>query len=231
MRPHRAERRPMDQDTVTSHCSRDVVAERAGAERRPLRCVHELFEEQAASRPDATAVVCGETRLTYAELDRERSAPDGGADTVAGHRCAAGDLAYVIYTSGSTGRPKGVMVEHGSLGDHVRTIRERFQLGPADRVLHSASPAFDLSLEEVLPTLASGATLVIRGGEVWTPADLLARTRQERLTLLNLTPAYWHEVVMALEREPRADLSSVRLLVARGEGGRPHELAPRPPLR
>src|SRR5690348_13170057 len=34
------------------------------------RCVHELVEEQAARRPEATAVVVGERSLTYAELDR-----------------------------------------------------------------------------------------------------------------------------------------------------------------
>jgi amino acid adenylation domain-containing protein len=33
------------------------------------RCVHELFEEQAAQAPDAVAVVCGGERLTYAELN------------------------------------------------------------------------------------------------------------------------------------------------------------------
>ncbi|HLM55062.1 MAG TPA: amino acid adenylation domain-containing protein [Pyrinomonadaceae bacterium] len=33
------------------------------------RCVHELFEEQAAAKPDAVALVCGGERLTYAQLD------------------------------------------------------------------------------------------------------------------------------------------------------------------
>jgi amino acid adenylation domain-containing protein len=33
------------------------------------RCVHELFEEQAAQAPEAVAVVCGGERLTYAELN------------------------------------------------------------------------------------------------------------------------------------------------------------------
>ncbi len=34
------------------------------------RCLHEVFAEQAARRPGAEAVVCGEDRLTYGELDR-----------------------------------------------------------------------------------------------------------------------------------------------------------------
>ncbi|GAA0280040.1 hypothetical protein GCM10010302_17240 [Streptomyces polychromogenes] len=47
-----------------------VLADCAGAERElPARTLAELLEEQAARTPDATAVVFGETSLTYRELD------------------------------------------------------------------------------------------------------------------------------------------------------------------
>ena len=36
----------------------------------PVRCVHELFEEQARRTPEAEAVVCDEQRLSYGELNR-----------------------------------------------------------------------------------------------------------------------------------------------------------------
>ncbi|HEY0171322.1 MAG TPA: amino acid adenylation domain-containing protein [Pyrinomonadaceae bacterium] len=47
------------------------------------RCVHELFEEQAAATPEAVALVCGGERLTYAELN-------GRADRLARHLRARG---------------------------------------------------------------------------------------------------------------------------------------------
>ncbi len=34
-------------------------------------CLHETFERQAEKTPDATAIICGERRLTYAELDKQ----------------------------------------------------------------------------------------------------------------------------------------------------------------
>ncbi len=39
------------------------------AEEVPAACVHELFAAQAARTPDAGAVVCGDARLTYRELE------------------------------------------------------------------------------------------------------------------------------------------------------------------
>jgi amino acid adenylation domain-containing protein len=33
------------------------------------KCIHQLFEEQVSKTPDAVAVVCGEERLTYAQLN------------------------------------------------------------------------------------------------------------------------------------------------------------------
>jgi len=35
------------------------------------KCIHQLFEEQAARTPTATALVCGDRELTYAELNRD----------------------------------------------------------------------------------------------------------------------------------------------------------------
>lgn len=45
--------------------------DRSRAPARPLPLIHSLFAEQAQKRPDALAVVCGDDRLTYRELDRQ----------------------------------------------------------------------------------------------------------------------------------------------------------------
>ncbi|MFD9397178.1 amino acid adenylation domain-containing protein, partial [Streptomyces sp. NPDC060000] len=47
------------------------------------RCVHELFAEQAARTPDAAALTCGATTLSYRELDER-------ANRIAHHLVAAG---------------------------------------------------------------------------------------------------------------------------------------------
>ncbi len=104
-------------------------------------------------------------------------------------------LAYVIYTSGSTGLPKGVMIEQGELAAHLRVVADRFGLTPQDRVLQFSAYTFDQGLEQILATLITGGTLIVRGSEVWPPADFLRVLDEYKLTVINLPPAYWEQVL------------------------------------
>jgi len=63
----------------------------------------------------------------------------GMEPAVAGPR----DLAYVIYTSGSTGKPKGVMIEHRSVVNQLRWLRDSYRLGPETVVLQKTPMSFD----------------------------------------------------------------------------------------
>ncbi len=130
-------------------------------------------------------------------------------------------VAFVIYTSGSTGEPKGVLLTHGGLVDHHRTAADLYALGPADRVLQLCSLGFDASIEEIFPTWAAGATLVLR------PDDLpilgrgwLRWLTAQRITVLNLPTAYWHEWVRDLDRSGEVVPDDVRLVVVGGEKAR-----------
>jgi amino acid adenylation domain-containing protein len=99
-------------------------------------------------------------------------------------------LAYVIYTSGSTGSPKGVAIEHRSLVNHACAFQRYLNLRPTDRLLQFASLSFDTAGEEIFPTLASGATLLLRP-ELSDPLTFLRFATTEALTVLNLPTAYW----------------------------------------
>ncbi|WP_245352189.1 Pls/PosA family non-ribosomal peptide synthetase [Pseudonocardia parietis] len=70
-------------------------------------------------------------------------------------------LAYIIYTSGSSGRPKGVAVAHPSICNFVHVITGVYDVRPHDRVYQGMTISFDFSIEEIWPTFAAGATLVV----------------------------------------------------------------------
>ena len=119
-------------------------------------------------------------------------------------------LGHVIYTSGSTGRPKGVMVERGALAAHSRAMINVYGLGPQDRVLQFSQYSADASLEQILPTLAAGARLIMRGKEIWSPRQLLEEVTRQQVTVLNLSPTYWQQAVREWARTP-SELAGTRL--------------------
>jgi amino acid adenylation domain-containing protein len=105
--------------------------------------------------------------------------------------------AYVIYTSGSTGMPKGVPVSHGAIGDHCRDMASYYEYTAADRVLQFASLNFDASIEQIVCPLLAGAQLVLRDDELWAPDEFPGKVLEYGLTVINLPPAYWHQVAEA----------------------------------
>ncbi|MFD2467580.1 amino acid adenylation domain-containing protein [Amycolatopsis silviterrae] len=113
-------------------------------------------------------------------------------------------LAYVIYTSGSTGRPKGVQIQHGSYAEHALVIAREYGITAADRVLSLASLAFDGSLEQIGAPLLAGASVVLSDPLFWEPEELADQLGRHRITSVNLTPAYYRELLGVLApRDPR----------------------------
>jgi amino acid adenylation domain-containing protein len=128
------------------------------------------------------------------------------------------NLAYVIYTSGSTGQPKGVMVEHRALSSYVATATASYELTSADRMLQFASLSFDASIEEIFPSLTCGGTLVLRSDRMVESMQRFVHEVQEyAISVLDLPTAFWHELVVAFEREKLTLPPSVRLVIIGGE--------------
>ncbi|MFC7547903.1 amino acid adenylation domain-containing protein [Plantactinospora sp. GCM10030261] len=136
------------------------------------------------------------------------------------------DAAYVLFTSGSTGTPKPVAIPHRALAAAVPGLHDLFGLTPADRVLQFASLNWDTSFEEILPTLVSGATLVI-DDETHTGSfpRFLRAVAAQRITVLDLPTAFWHELVHHLVESDTGLPPSVRLVVIGGEPASPARLA------
>ncbi|MEM6448900.1 MAG: amino acid adenylation domain-containing protein [Cyanobacteria bacterium P01_D01_bin.105] len=129
------------------------------------------------------------------------------------------DIAYVIYTSGTTGNPKGVMVRHEGLVNHAVAMARAFEMTPADRMLQFSSISFDIIVEELYPTLISGAALVLRPESIATSfTDFIQFTREQKITILDLPTAFWHELVGGLARSTQLTLSEcIRLVIVGGE--------------
>ena len=154
----------------------------------------------------------GGRRIVLADADHEAGADNGdGADNGnhEGHPAGIGgtdpdSLAYVVHTSGSSGQPKGVMISHGTFLSHLRGIVDLYRLCPGERLLMLCPPVFDVAVEQIGSVLISGATLVLADEELLSPAGLPGRIARQRITKLEITPAYLREMLDSLTRpDPR----------------------------
>ncbi|GAA5084897.1 non-ribosomal peptide synthetase [Nocardia iowensis] len=114
-------------------------------------------------------------------------------------------VAYIIYTSGSTGLPKGVLVSHRGLANLATGSGAGFGVTADSVVAHAVSPSFDISVEEILVTLAAGATLAVVPPAAYAGEELAEVLRTHRVTHLNVTPT----VVGSLDPATLPDLRTV----------------------
>lgn len=167
-----------------------------------------------ASATEVERLVLGGDVIKSASDARPTSAP------------AASDVAYMIFTSGSTGRPKGVQVSHGALANFVAHCRDEFELTAADRVLQFASISFDTAIEEIFPTLASGATLVLRDDSMIGSVDAFLQACTDwGITLIDFPTAYWNVIAQGLDEAEGQLPDTVRLIILGGERARTKHLA------
>jgi amino acid adenylation domain-containing protein len=107
--------------------------------------------------------------------------------------------AYIIFTSGSTGRPKGVLVPHRAYAHHCRAIAAEYDIRQGDRVMLLAALTFDVAMDQIAAPLLAGATVVIGARErFWAPEELPDRLAETGVTHLEITPAYYREVVASV---------------------------------
>ncbi|MCX5207886.1 amino acid adenylation domain-containing protein [Kitasatospora sp. NBC_00240] len=138
----------------------------------------------------------------------------------------AEDPAYILFTSGSTGQPKPVVTPRRAISATVHSLRGLFGLMPEDRVLQFASLNWDTCFEEILPALTAGAALVLDPeAHSGSFPRFLRMVERERITVLDLPTAFWHELVLHLAEDGLSLPGCVRVLVIGGEAASPARLA------
>lgn len=138
---------------------------------------------------------------------------DGDKSPISPAPCDA--PAYVLYTSGSTGKPKGVEVSRRAMAAHNMAIVSDYALGPKDRVLQFANPIFDVAVEEIFPTLVSGASIVfLPDKDQMSIGEFNEFLEEQGVTVANLPANFWHEWVRFLADNKRSVPPALRLVIA-----------------
>ncbi|HEX6289482.1 MAG TPA: condensation domain-containing protein, partial [Herpetosiphonaceae bacterium] len=125
-------------------------------------------------------------------------------------------LAYLIFTSGSTGKPKGVMVTQRGLINLVFGLRAYFADPAVQTTGLITSISFDISVNQIFPTLFFGRTLhIIPDAVKFDSRALLRYLHEQQVHLLDAVPSYMQTVLneVAPEQPPNA----LRYLLIGGE--------------
>ncbi|WP_156684204.1 non-ribosomal peptide synthetase, partial [Pseudomonas sp. Leaf127] len=141
------------------------------------------------------------------------------------NRTAQQNLAYVMYTSGSTGRPKGVGIQQGSLTRHAWVSIGFFKLTPQDRILQFATFNFDGFVEQLYPALICGASVVIRGKDVWDSDTFYQVLIDKDISVVDLTTAYWFMLAKDFQGKKGRDYGRLRQVHSGGEAMPPEGIA------
>jgi thioester reductase-like protein len=98
----------------------------------------------------------------------------------------------------------------------IGALAADYQITPDDRVAQLAAIAFDTSVEQIFVALTSGATLTVPPPGTLAPSELLRGIERRGVTVVDLTPAYWHQLLQ-LTKPADERLRSVRLMITGGE--------------
>lgn len=108
------------------------------------------------------------------------------------------NLCYVLYTSGTTGEPKGVAITHAAVMNLLESFAQALEVAPGDTMLAIAPITFDIATLEIFLPLIRGARVAIAPEHTAADgANLRARLTDDRVTLLQATPATWRLLVDA----------------------------------
>ena len=212
---------------------------KAGGAYVPLDPAHQLSRIETVAKDarlhllltsDSVAPLLPRLEIPVISLDAESAAIAAEDGSAVPSAATAENLAYVIYTSGSTGQPKGVMVEHrnvlnffagidrvlcsgegpGGEGDSSSENREFPERGVW---LATTSMSFDISVLELLWTLARGFQVVIHGddGPETIPSEILLHG----VTHVQSVPSLIRALVIDPSSHPA--LSGLKKLLLGGE--------------
>jgi len=146
-------------------------------------------------------------------IDVEREEIARRPTTAPAHVAVPNMWLCVFYTSGSTGKPKASVVDHRAIVNFGHAMVARLGLGADDRVLQLASPSFDVFLEEVVPTLIAGGTVVPYGPGALVETEALEQLIEEaRITGLEISAAQWHQWIADM-KPGSAPPASLRFLM------------------
>ncbi len=126
------------------------------------------------------------------------------------------DTAAIIYTSGSTGEPNGVTLTHANMTFVADSIAQSLGMRADDRILSVLPLSFGYGLYQLLTSVRTGGTLVLRQG-IGLLGELVKTLERERITFLPGVPTLF-EMLISFDGLGDCKLPNLRAVTNAGAG-------------
>lgn len=142
----------------------------------------------------------------------------GDEPATTSERSLPGDVACIIYTSGSTGKSKGAMLTHRGVVNHLIGAYAALGARPDDVVLQIATPAFDMSLRDLIGPLIHGARVILLDEwQVKNPFEVASTMQMQKVTaILGVVPSLLSALIDAVSTQGTR-IPTLRLVATGGE--------------
>lgn len=160
-------------------------------------------------------IACGsETRnmyIAYDDISMVNENPDVDIDIY--------DIMYIIYTSGSSGVPKGVSICQKGVLNLCEWFIKQYDMNSKFNVLQLTNTAFDVSIEEILPTLLVGANLYLPTKKETISNRYFKKCVEENsINMIQVVPTTLRELLLNNER-----IDCLKIVICGGEQLGEHE--------
>lgn len=128
------------------------------------------------------------------------------------------DWACVVFSEGVGSSVNPVVLRHRALTRHATDIARAFGLCKSDRVVQFASMSSSSYLDELLPALIAGSTVVLMPTDRMDPQTaVLQDIGSKRCTVLNLPSGFLTALVYQANDHLVSGLETVRLIITGGD--------------
>ena len=164
-----------------------------------------ISDPRKLARLDPGAVAGADVLEVEEGVDRAHSPPA---------RRGGREPAAILYTSGSTGRPKGILLSHENLLAGARIVARYLEIRHDERIISILPFSFDYGLNQLLTTVATGATLFLQRSHF--PADIHRSLARYEITGMAGVPPLWKQLLTEGSPLSQAALPHLRYITNSG---------------
>lgn len=125
------------------------------------------------------------------------------------------DTIYIIYSSGTTNTPKAVMIPDEAVVSFYEAVKTRLSFTGDERVMAVCSLSFDLSMFELLISMAFGMTIILCEDESFQPKGICDLIGKHKADTIIATPTMMKYILSYSSGQE--NISSLRTIMLGGE--------------